>query len=264
MFPTAIKIEICEEDTLASTAPLKRQLSVQSPETPEMKPLSPAQGPPTKRPCSAVANIETAAPTPSSKSLVIAICPVDYPANLLTPDQMDAVTMDIMDLIVQNRKEDVKPKFSNSVRKLGFLAVVCKDDSTRDWLVEHVPSLIPWEGAKLHAVDQQSLTHPIRAVAFIKNGTRHKTAWIMSLLEGQNRHYNFKHWCIIKRLNLGPNSMLVWAIDQSSADLLKKGKNELSFFFGSLTVGFKTADQILNDKLVDEMRELDRQVREQS
>lgn len=192
------------------------------------------------------------------KQRVVAVCSVDYPLNPLTVDQMQSCSLMIMERIIQNKKGMVKPAFSGSTYKVGYFSIVCNDDSTKDWLIKTIPMISPWVGAKLHAVDEKAMYHPLCAVAFIAKGAKYETPWIMDLLEGQNYNYNFQAWRVLRRINRGPNALLVWVIDKISADLLKIENNKLNFFYKAILVKFKTDDQTTVEKLTEEMMQQER------
>lgn len=184
---------------------------------------------------------------------VVAVCSVDYPLNPLSTKQMDITSVMIMKRIIENKKGMVKPSFSGSSYKAGYLSIVCNDGPTKDWIIKTIPTIIPWEGAQLHAVDEKMVSYPLCAVAFIANGAKHETTWIMDLLEGQNYNYNFEAWRLVRRVNRGENSMMVWVIDNISADLLRIENNKMNFCYKALFIKFKPEEQTTVEKLSEEM-----------
>lgn len=184
---------------------------------------------------------------------VVAVCSVDYPLNPLSTKQMDITSVMIMKRIIENKKGMVKPSFSGSSYKAGYLSIVCNDGPTKDWIIKTIPTIIPWEGAQLHAVDEKMMSYPLCAVAFIANGAKHETTWIMDLLEGQNYNYNFEAWRLVRRVNRGENSMMVWVIDNISADLLRIENNKMNFCYKALFIKFKPEEQTTVEKLTEEM-----------
>lgn len=239
--------------TAAPLAEGQTQKRLQSQSTPE--------GTVAKRSCTRNENVAAVKPIESSsaavQSRVVVICSVHFPLTPLTTDQMECVSLAIMEKIIQNKDGDVKPQFTELIHKDGYLSLSCKNDLTRDWLIKNVPTLVPWTGAKIHAVDEELMPHSKRAVAFIPNGAKHDTPWIMAALKGQNHNFNFESWTFVKRIIRQPNAMMVWVIDQKSADLLKSNKNELFFGFGTISVDFKTADHTKNATLYMEMKKLE-------
>lgn len=174
---------------------------------------------------------------------MIAVCSQAYPLNLLTTEQITAVTIAIMDKIVENKDGKLKPQFTSSVRKAGYLSITCKDELTRLWLVKIVPTLVPWEGARLYVLNGDALSRPILAMAIITNDANYDSPRIMKLLAGQNDHYNFKAWRCLRGWIREKTVTIVWAIDQRSADLLKENHNKLFFALGTIKVDLKSVDQ---------------------
>lgn len=249
--PTTVKMELIANDSNAmqgpqtSTPTVSRPPSVESPDT-TLQPSSPPRVIAAKKPRTEEAEIVAPAlnqtSTPSSAAVqtsrLVAICSKDYPLIHLTPEQIDEMTEAILDKIVQNKDGQVKPKFTNSLLKTGYLSLTCKDDLTRDWLAKIIPTIVPWEGAKLHAVDEEALPYPRCAMAFIPNGAKLDTNRILALLEGQNDHYKFGAWALLNRTSIGINTTVIFAIDKISVDLLKQNNYELNFGFGAISVGF--------------------------
>lgn len=183
----------------------------------------------------------------------VAICSAEYPQNPLTTEIMDEIQDLLLDKIVELRHSSVKPQFNNSIYKAGYMTLVCKDEATRNWIMKVIPTIAPSGGGKMQAMDEANMPHPLRAVAYLPNGARHKSDRILHLLEGQNDGYNFSAWRVLKRINRHTNAMIVWAIDQQSGNKITENGKKLYFGYKDVTFHLKSEDQTSEEKLIEEL-----------
>uniref|UniRef100_A0A1Y1N1I1 DUF4780 domain-containing protein n=1 Tax=Photinus pyralis TaxID=7054 RepID=A0A1Y1N1I1_PHOPY len=80
-----------------------------------------------------------------------------YPEMHLTTEELKALQEGILEIIRNLEEGMVGPQFLGSTFKPGRLLVNCADETTAEWLKGVVPSVKPWEGVTLRAIDEKEI-----------------------------------------------------------------------------------------------------------
>lgn len=155
-----------------------------------------------------------------------------YPKIELSTDQLTAIQKEILMKVAGQRKESLKPKFGNCVLKSGYLIIVCKNPETADWLKGIIPSITPWAGAELLAVDEKDIPRPEILIGFFPWSAEDSNEEILTLLESQNEGLAVDAWRILQRSIKNQHVELVFTVDGGSLNSIIKNCFNLDFKFG--------------------------------
>jgi hypothetical protein len=164
-----------------------------------------------------------------------------FPEDSLSNDQMKAIQEAILQKIVDLEEGSVKPKFLGSTYRAGWMVLNCENEATAKWLLDHVGTLSPWEGAKLKAVEKKDLPKAIIVNAFFPDSVEDNNERILKLLRGQNDGLSTAGWRILRRTQEGSAVHLTMSIDGPSCENLKKIGYKASFKFGQVGIRPKSA-----------------------
>ena len=182
------------------------------------------------------------------KHTLVAICHQDYPCVLLTTSDMDLISEEIIDAIVDLNPEDPPPQFDGTTYKPGYLSVRCTDQDTTNWLTKVASNIKVGDSAPLKAIVESLLPHPKRAVVTIPNGAKWLTPKIMKLLENQNSGINFGAWRLMHRINRIANVLMIWSIDVESAETLNQRDCKLFIGLGRMARVYLKDQELIDDE----------------
>lgn len=164
----------------------------------------------------------------------VGVVPKHFPTSHLSTTQLDALQEALLLKVEKQRNEPMKPKFCNLLYKSGYMVLVCKDLETADWVKEITPSLIPWEGAELEAMDEEKIQRPEPIRAFFPQSAKYCDERIKTLIESQNK-ITTSSWRILQRST--PNDIHVewiFTVDGPSMANLTKSNFILNYRFGEI------------------------------
>lgn len=154
-------------------------------------------------------------------SLRVAIVSDGYPETKLSEEQSAALDKQIWKTLVGLPPEVAMPNFHESRLVQGAYMISCANDPSKEWLKEAVKSLKPWEGAKLHLVEQSDLPKLKRMLVWIPGETKELTE-IYNLLERQNPGLCTRNWRLFSKTpDPQRGSRLVIGVDEASVAFLK-------------------------------------------
>ncbi|XP_062708137.1 uncharacterized protein LOC134288180 [Aedes albopictus] len=162
----------------------------------------------------------------------LGVLPKGYPDIELSTEQLTAIQKDILKKVAGQRKELLKPKFGNCVLKSGYLIIVCKNQETADWLKSIIPSVNPWAGAQLLAVEEKDIPRPEILIGFFPLSAEDSNEEILALLESQNDGLAVDTWRVLQRNVKNQHVELVFTVDGGSLNSIKKSDFSLDFKFG--------------------------------
>lgn len=178
----------------------------------------------------------------------LGILPNGYPKIELTTEQLIATQKAILARVAGQRKESIKPKFGNCAFKSGYLVIVCKNQETANWLKDITPSLSPWSGAALTAVDEKDIPQPEIMIGFFPWSAEDSNEEILTLLESQNDGLTVDAWRILQRNIISQRHVeLVFTVDGVSLNAIKKSEFSLDFKFGNANLRKKFQKKNLHD-----------------
>lgn len=169
-----------------------------------------------------------------AKSVKVGIIPKDFPNVQLTTAQLDLLQEALLLRVVQQRNEPIKPKFNNLIYKSGYMVLICKDQETAVWLKKISPSMKPWEGAELMAMDEAAIPRPDMLRAFFPQSSSYDDDHIKALIESQN-NIDTTNWRIVKRSILKDIHVeWIFTVEGASMEKLQKSKYTLNYRFGEI------------------------------
>ena len=190
----------------------------------------------------------------------VGIIPKNYPNTELSLQQLLATQKAVLAKVVQQRKEKVKPKFGNCLFIPGYLILICKNRETSDWIKTIIPSIVPWVGAELVAVDENKIPQPVTLIGFFPMSADDSNEEILALLEAQNEGLVVHSWKIFLRKVINKRHVeLTFSVDGTSLRALNECEFVLDFKFGNAPIRKKNPKKSQEEKMdVDQNSEATR------
>lgn len=190
---------------------------------------------------------------PTYKDIVatfkIGVIPPDFPTTRWTDEQLHSIKRSILYKIVEMKKGPLKPSFSNSSFKPGWISFVCDDKETVQWMETHVPEIKPWEGAVLKVVAEDKVPKAQVFVGYFPDKEDTSSDFILGLVEAQNRDLSVEYWKVLNSVVKGGVVEITLSIDPISADVLKRKNYRVKFEFGTALVRPTRQNMGVRDKL---------------
>lgn len=191
-----------------------------------------------------------------ANSVKVGILPKNYPNSELTMQQLLATQKAVLNKVVQQRKEKIKPKFGNCLFRPGYLILICKNQETSDWIKDIISSIIPWVGAELIAVNEDQIPQPETLIGFFPMSADDSNEEILALLEGQNDGLVVDSWKIFMRRIINKRHVeLTFSVDGTSMRSLEECYFVLDYKFGNAPIRKKIPKKI--EMEVDQNSEAD-------
>lgn len=190
----------------------------------------------------------------------VGILPKNYPHTELSMQQLIATQKAVLAKVVQQRKEKVKPKFGNCLFRPGYLILICKNRETSDWIKTIIPSIVPWVGAELVAVDENKIPQPVTLIGFFPMSADDSNEEILALLEAQNEGLVVDSWKIFQRKEINKRHIeLTFSVDGTTLRTLDKCEFVLDYKFGNAPIRKKNPRRPQLEKMdVDQTSEATR------
>ncbi|KAL9695173.1 hypothetical protein quinque_014458 [Culex quinquefasciatus] len=129
----------------------------------------------------------------------VGILPAKYPQCQFTERQMQIVQDAILYNVTLQRNEQFKPKFTNCWQRYGCLVINCQDIQTAQWLDHLVPTLSPWEGADLVAIEASNIPRLEVLIGFFPQSVADDDQAIKVFIESQNDGLSTENWRVQDR-----------------------------------------------------------------
>ncbi|KAF6213545.1 hypothetical protein GE061_011265 [Apolygus lucorum] len=168
----------------------------------------------------------------------VGILDVNYPETLLMFEQMLRIQESILQGIVDQEGIGPKPVFLDSTYRRGWLSITCGNDTTLEWLKNHMANSRPCEETNLKLVEGADLPHPHIVFGYFPNSADDAEERILALIKGQNEGLHVEHWRTLSRLTEGTMTKLTLSVDTASAAVLRAG-NKINYKFGKAVMKIK-------------------------
>ncbi|XP_023312080.1 uncharacterized protein LOC111692351 [Anoplophora glabripennis] len=149
------------------------------------------------------------------------VVPHGYPEVRMDEDQMGLVQSALLGAIDGIAGEGTRPRFLECRRRGGTLAITAFNEESLQWLKTTTASLVPWEGARLSAVEPRDLPKFTKFIVWIP-GHPDEPETIMRRLENQNGELRTGAWRLINRKVEEKGQTLVLSVDEMSVKVLQK------------------------------------------
>ncbi|XP_062126154.1 uncharacterized protein LOC133838914 [Drosophila sulfurigaster albostrigata] len=169
-----------------------------------------------------------------TQCLNLAILPGDYPSELWSVPQLEAVQQSIIDLIQRQDADTVKPQFSGCYFRQGWLSVSCHDIDTVNWLRAMDTRLRPWEGASLQVIPETEVPFKRVFAGIFPALATSSVKYSLRLIDEQNEGLAVDDWHMLYRAQSGPLMKLIISIDSQSAEMLRQRGYYLNYGFSSV------------------------------
>ncbi|KAL9698908.1 hypothetical protein quinque_002349 [Culex quinquefasciatus] len=166
-----------------------------------------------------------------------------YPDAELTPEQQEVVKDELLKKVLEQRREQFKPKFVYCKAKAGLVMLLCQEKGTADWVKLTVPTMIPWENAQLSALNEANIPRRDVLRAFFYRSKNDENDTILGYLESQNDNLDTSAWRILRR-SVKVNDHVAWlfTVDLASMQLLEERNFVVNYKFGQTMFRRKQSD----------------------
>lgn len=178
----------------------------------------------------------------------IAVTPVGYPATTLTTEQLKAVRINLLNLIINLKTPVIRPKYRNCTFKHGYLILACADKATADWTKKAVGEIQPWEGAQLVAMDLADLPKQVLFLGYFQDSLDFSSEDIIRLVQNQNDDFCTETWRVARRTELSKTIELLIEMDERSAELVAAQHFQLNYTFGKARLRRVTGSTATTDR----------------
>lgn len=152
----------------------------------------------------------------------------------LSEEQADSIQKTILERINLDDKED-GPRFLGCLRRIGGLQVTCANMDSKDWLLQQLPTLKPWETANLVVAGREK---KLIATSFIPDAQIEEEP-LINLLKTQNKELNFSEWTVVARKPELSGQIVTFSFDEDSLRPLYERKFYLFLGLGKILIRMK-------------------------
>ncbi|XP_050513042.1 uncharacterized protein LOC126888705 [Diabrotica virgifera virgifera] len=175
-----------------------------------------------------------------AEGIKVGIMPSEFPSQSLTTEQLEAVKELILDKILEHQREkSEKPNFLSAQNRPGWLALMCADKATLQWLKTHIGEIHPWEGATLRLVEGEEIPHTELFTTYLHGSKEYSTNKILGLIEAQNSLHT-SSWRVINRSTSGAVEILTLSVDSQSAERLRTMGYTINYRYGRTVIRKKS------------------------
>ncbi|TDG47582.1 hypothetical protein AWZ03_006021 [Drosophila navojoa] len=164
-------------------------------------------------------------------NLKVAILPGDYPSELWTTQQLEAVKKSISDLVQRQGEGCIKPSFAGCIFRNGWLSVKGNDAASVNWLMAMDTRLRPWAGASLKVLPESEVPCNRVFVGLFPALYSTPVKYTLRLIDAHNEGLAVHEWRVLNRVQSGPTMKLAVSIDAHSAEVLKQMHYQLNYGF---------------------------------
>ncbi|KAL1403121.1 hypothetical protein pipiens_005801 [Culex pipiens pipiens] len=204
-------------------------------------------------------------PAPTYEQIVsrikLGIMPAGYPDAELTPEQQEVVKDELLKKVLEQRREQFKPKFVYCKAKAGLVMLLCQEKGTADWVKLTVPTMIPWENAQLSALNEADIPRRDVLRAFFYRSKNDENDTILGYLESQNDNLDTSAWKILRR-SVKVNDHVAWlfTVDLASMQLLEERNFVVNYKFGQTMFRRKQSDNEIHPADDDSDEDMDKDI----
>ncbi|XP_030746950.1 uncharacterized protein LOC115875593 [Sitophilus oryzae] len=179
-------------------------------------------------------------PKTESKSAAlvkIAAVHAGFPEVKMELEKLEAVQKFILAAYEAIQEGGPQVRFQKFIYKPGFLEITCADDTSATWLKGIIPTLKPWEGASLKALEGEEATMSHVCIVFIpdEDGERLEIKRILNRLRISNRCLKTHLWNVMESEPMDKGVLWTFSMDKDSREELHKLGMSPFFGFGKLT-----------------------------
>ena len=167
-----------------------------------------------------------------AESVIIGILPMDYPNNILSVKQLNAVQEEILEMVLRQKEKELKPRFLGSLFRFGWLMVTCGDKATAQWLRKVIGVIKPWEGAQLQAVEASNLPRAQIVFSTFPGSAEMPSDRLLDFIKSQNGGMQTAKWKVIRREARGTSAFCTLSVDHVTVDKLKQVGYKVNYKFG--------------------------------
>lgn len=156
-------------------------------------------------------------------SIKMAVSLDNYPEGRMTEDQCKKLQLAITREIWKC-PPGKGPQFTSSYPQGGILIVKCNNEDAKNWLLQVVPGLSPWEGAVLRVGHAGDIIKTAKVLVWVPKDIVETTKprEILSLLETQNMELKTADWRIINCKSEPLGITIVLGLDENTLKELEK------------------------------------------
>ncbi|XP_055715186.1 uncharacterized protein LOC129809404 [Phlebotomus papatasi] len=158
----------------------------------------------------------------------IAVLDAAFPEVVLTSSQLDSVKKAINEAIFST-EHSTPPNFNGCLYRGGYLVLLCLDQASANWLLQTAPTLRPWVGATLRAVDEKEVPRGKLIEGLFPDAAKISTEGLLKLITSQNPTCRVPLWRILERRNIGHAAKLVVSVDHTTYRALQAKGLKVSF-----------------------------------
>ncbi|XP_055714430.1 uncharacterized protein LOC129808685 [Phlebotomus papatasi] len=158
----------------------------------------------------------------------IAVLDAAFPEVVLTSSQLDSVKKAINEAIFST-EHSTPPNFNGCLYRAGYLVLLCLDQASANWLLQTAPTLRPWVGATLKAVDEKEVPRGKLIEGLFPDAAKISTEGLLKLITSQNPTCRVPLWRILERRNIGHAAKLVVSVDHTTYRALQAKGLKVSF-----------------------------------
>lgn len=177
----------------------------------------------------------------------IGITPENFPESLLTETQVGLLKGAILRGMKDLKGEGLLPQFSGAIDNPGWVVFHCDNRATADWLKTITTTIVPWEGARLRAVEGEEIPHRSVVVGYFPGGAGVSNKEILGYLRLQNGGSFWNQWKLLRREVHGKDVRLVYSVDPFSVSELRKNKFLLSYMFDKVKLVLREKGKVVNE-----------------
>lgn len=176
--------------------------------------------------------------------------------QLVSTEEVDAFKCALEDAILEIPDGEKVPCFLDTMVRQGMITVICEDKHSEDWLRENAPKWKAGESS-VRLVAPEELTKRVKLTVLFPPPKR-DTEKAKLLLAKQNVGLETSGWIVHNKSELPSGTLLVFGVDEPSANLLKKWGYKA--FLGSGHVIFRPVKRTTDGP--EEREEMDTQTPE--
>ncbi|XP_030746581.1 uncharacterized protein LOC115875303 [Sitophilus oryzae] len=160
-----------------------------------------------------------------------------FPEVNMELEKLEAVQKSILAAYEAIQEGGPQVRFQKFTYKPGFLEITCADYTSATWLKEIIPTLRPWEGASLKALEGEEATMSHVCIVFIpdEDGERLEIKRILNRLRISNRCLKTHLWNVMESEPMDKGVLWTFSVDKDSREELHKLGMSPFFGFGKLT-----------------------------
>lgn len=155
----------------------------------------------------------------------------NYPECLLSTEQLEAIQEAILEEIMKIQGGTHKPQFHYVRKRSGWLALMCVNKYTANWLEGLSAKLKPWEGAELKIIEGKDMPRSGILIGYLPGSADFSDEKILTLIKNQN-DLETSNWRVVSRKPASKATIsITFSVDAQTMGKLKKNKLNISYRF---------------------------------